>query len=157
MKVVALCLLHTKLIWHQIYSQLWHRIVWQICTHFRIRAASIIRVPRQVPLRRCYISTGLQWLDKQHHYSHLENLRSHFMTLNKALQSRPKSDWYLIVVCVSSLIVRVSVNKSEGVSVCLWLRSELLPSVICLACWDVTPCSLIYVCQECNWAQRNQT
>jgi hypothetical protein len=64
---------------------------------------------------------------------------------------------YPIVVCVSSLSVRVSVKKSEGIIVCLWLRSELLTAVIFLLCWDVTPCSLIDVCQECNWAQGNQT
>ncbi len=62
----------------------------------------------------------------------------------------------LIVECVSSLIVRVSVNKSEGV-VCLWLRSELLTAVTCLPCWEVTPCSLIDMHQDCNWEQGNQT
>ena len=83
-KVVAVCLLHTKLIWHQRYSQLWHHVVWQI----RIDISKYLLPPswgwwrRQVPLRRCYISTGLQWLDqgdKQHHYHHLENLRFHFI------------------------------------------------------------------------------
>jgi len=58
---------------------------------------------------------------------------------------------------MSSLIVRVSVNKSEGVTDWLWLRSELLTAVTCLPCWDVTPSSLIDVCQDCNWAQGNQT
>jgi len=38
---------------------------------------------------------------------------------------------------MSSLIVRVSENKSEGV-ICLWLRSELFTAVTCLPCWDVT-------------------
>ena len=84
-----------------------------------------------------------------------------YMTLNKSLISQPKSGMRLYiqiyVVCVSSLIVRVSVNKSEGVIVCLWLRSELLTAVRCLPCWDVTPCSLIDMCQDCNWAQGNQT
>ena len=64
---------------------------------------------------------------------------------------------YLIVICASSLIISVSVTRSEGVIVCLWLRSELLTAVACLPCWDVTPCSLIDMCQECNWAQGNQT
>jgi len=36
----------------------------------------------------------------------------------------------IIIVCVSSLFVSVSVNKSEGVIVCLWLRSELFTAVI---------------------------
>ena len=82
--------------------------------------------------------------------------------LNKSLKFWPKSDWYVIVnsdifyVWVVWIMSGVSVNKSEGVTVCLWLRSELLTAVTCLPCWDVTPCSLIALCQDCNWAQGNQ-
>jgi len=49
-----------------------------------------------------------------------------------------------LILCMSSLIVRVSVNKS-GVTVCLWLRSELLTAVTCLPCWHVTLSSSIDV------------
>ena len=84
MKVVAVFLLHTKLIWHQRYSQLWPHVIWQIRTDI----SEYLLPPSsgwwrwQVPLGQCYISTGLQWLDqgdKQHYHHHLENLRSQFI------------------------------------------------------------------------------
>ena len=152
--------------WHQRYSQLWHHVVWQICTPI----SEYLPPPSsgwwrwQAPLRWCYVSTGLQWLDqgdKQHHYHHLENLRSHFIWhLTSPWNLGQNLIWdckfsYLIV-CVNSLIVRVSVNKSEGVIVCLWLRSELLTAVICLPCWDATLCSLVDMCQDFNWAQETK-
>jgi len=122
---------------------------------------------RQIPIRRCYVSTSLQLLDqgdKQHHYYHLENLSDLFLYYTQQVLEILAKIWliwdckfrYLIVVCVSSLIVKMSENES-GVTVCLWLRSELLTAVTCLPCWDVTPCSLVDMCQDCNWAQRNQT
>jgi len=75
--------MHTTLIWHQRYSQLWHRAVWQICTDI----SEFLPPPSwgwwrwQVLLRRCCIPTGLQWLDQgdEQHHHHLENLRSQFI------------------------------------------------------------------------------
>ena len=83
-KVVAVCLLHTKLIWQQRYFQLWHCVVWQISTDISeyLLPPSSGLWRQQVPLWWCYLSTGLQWLNqgvKQHHYHNLVSLRSHFI------------------------------------------------------------------------------
>ena len=83
-KGVAVCLVLTTLIWHQRYSRLWHRAVWQICTDISeyLPPPSSRWWRQQVPLRWCYISTSLHRLDQgdeQHHYHHLENLRSQFI------------------------------------------------------------------------------
>ena len=40
--VVAVCLLHTKLISHQRYSQSWHRVDWQICTDISDHSITLI-------------------------------------------------------------------------------------------------------------------
>ena len=115
--------------------------------HFRVLATSIIRVMEVTRfLWRCYISTSLQWLD--------QGDTQHFLEISAKIWFIWDCKFrYLIVVCVSSLTVRVSVNKSDDVIVCLWLRSELLTAVTCLP----PPCSLMDMCQDCNWAQGNQT
>jgi len=67
--------------------------------HQTVRTPKIFSVVAPCSLAGSYqmmlLSTLLQWLDqgdRQQPYHHLENLRSHFMTLNKSLKSQPKSD-----------------------------------------------------------------
>ena len=61
MKVVDICLLPTKLIWHQRHFQLWNCVVWQICTDISecLLPPSSGWWRQQVPLRLCYTSTSL--------------------------------------------------------------------------------------------------
>jgi len=161
---VDVCLLFAKLIGHQRHFQLWHRVVWQICTNISeyLPPPSSGWCRRHVHLRRCYISTILQWLDQGDRQNILiTTFRTSDLVVYDTQQVLEISSkiwlmWdckfrYLIVA--SSLIVMVSVTRSEGVTVCLWLRSELLSRVTCLTCWDVT---LIDMCQDC-WAQEIQT
>jgi len=133
-KVVAVCLLHTKLIWHQRYSQLWHCVVWQICTDISnyLLSPSSGWWRQQVPLRWRYISTGLQWLDqgdKQHHYHHLENLRYHFIWHSTSPWNFGQN---LIWGCKFRYLFYVWV---VWLSECLWTSQKVLLS----ACgWDLS-------------------
>ena len=126
----------------------WHRVVWQ------------------VPVRQCYVSYHLTVAGPSWQATSLSppwEPQISFYDTRPVLEISAKI-WLIwdckfryLIVCASSLIVSVSVTGSEGAIVCLWLRSELLTAVTCLPCWDVTPCSLLDMCQECNWEQGNQT
>ena len=93
----------------------------------------------QVLLRWCYICIDLKWLDqgdKQHHYHHLENLRSQQVL---EIWAKIWVIWdckfrYLIVVCVSSL------------SGCLWTSQK-----VSSACgWDLSSLQW-HVCPDGMW------
>jgi len=111
---------------------LWYRAVWQICTN-------ISEYPpppssgwwrQQVPLRHVtYLPAYSGWTKVTSNIV-ITTLRTSDLYLydtQQVLEISTKIWWiwdckfrYIIVVCVSSLIVSVSVNKSEGVVVCLW-------------------------------------
>ena len=99
-EVVAVCLLHTKLIWHQRYSQLWHCVVWQIGTNISeyLLSPSSGWWRQQVPLTMLLIYqltvAGPTWQATSPPW---EPHISFYMTFSKFLKSRPKSDWYEIV------------------------------------------------------------
>jgi len=96
-KGVAVCLVHTTLIWHQRYSQLWHRAVWQICTNISeyLLPPSSGWWRQQVPLRHVtYLPAYSGWTKVMSNII-ITTLRepqiSIYMTLSKSLKSRPKS------------------------------------------------------------------
>ena len=105
MKVVAVCLLHTKLIWHQRYSQLWHRVVWQICNDISDRSITLILEATGSPQTMLHIYqltvAGLRWQAPS--LSPPWELQiTFYMTLNKYFKSWSKSDWYDIVNSISN-------------------------------------------------------
>ena len=110
--------------------------------HFRVPAISIIRVMEaagssQTMLHNYRLTVaGPRWQATS--FSPLwESQISFYMILNK---SRPKSDWYETVnsgLCMWVIWLSGCLYKSEGV-VCLWSSSELLTTVTCLSCWDVS-------------------
>jgi len=134
--------------------------------HFRVSAASIMRVMEAAgSSQTCYVSTGLQWLDQgdeQHCYHHLENLRSLFIWHSTSPWNLDQNLMDMRLYIQISIVVWV-----VWLSMCLWTsqkvllsacgRSELLTAMRCLPCWDVTPCSLVDMRQDCNWVQGNQT
>ena len=166
MKVVAVCLLHTKLIWHQRY-QLWHRAVWQICTDI----SQYLPFPssewwrQQVPLRRLHnywlTVAGPRWQATSPPPPCWEPQISFYTTLNKSLKSWPKPYWNEIVNSDTELLyVWVWLSgclwTSQKVSsACGWDLSFSLQVHVCPA--GMWHCSLIDMCQDCNWAQGNQT
>ena len=96
MKVVAVCLLNTKLIGHQRYSQLWHHVVWQIHTDITEYLPPPSRVMEVAGSHQTMLYiyqltvAGPRWRATPLS-TPWEPQISFYMTLNKYLKSWPKS------------------------------------------------------------------
>ena len=139
-KVVAVCLLHTELIWHQkIFSVVAPCSLADMHRHFGVPATSIIRVVEMAGsshtmlLIYCLTVAGPRWQATSSPPPWEPQIS--FYDTQQVLEISA-TVWLIwdykfryLNVHVSSLIVSVSVDKLEGVIVCLWLRSELFTTV----------------------------
>jgi len=97
MKVVAVCLLLPKLIWHRRYSQLWHCVVWQILTNISEYllppSSRVMEVAGscQMMLHIYWRTVAVPRLQATSLSPPSEPQISFCVTLNKSLQSSPKS------------------------------------------------------------------
>ena len=162
MKVVAACLLHTELIWHQRYSQLWHCVVWQICTDI---SEYLLPPHQQGDVGGRFLSDDVTYLLVYSGWTKVgSNITTTLRTSDLILYDTHRvleilAKIWLIWDCNLRYLIVV-----WGHTGCLWTSQK-----VSYACswdlsfsvqWYVCPagmCSLIDMYQDCNWAQGNQT
>jgi len=148
MKVVAVCLVHTTLIWLQYFSDVAPCSLADTRQHFRVPAPSIIRVMKaagssQVMLHIYRLTVGGPRWQSASLSPLWEPQISIYITFNKSLKSWPKSDWYEIVISDIKLLY-VWVVWLSG---CLWTSQKVLLSACgwhlrCSLQWHVCPAGM---------------